>query len=450
MKKLLLLLLTIFILFNFSCIFKKKESKNKTDEKKQSAEETKKDDKKVDEKGAEKKDEKKVEQKVYKTPVSTQKIVRGEFKVYVYTTGTVKPLRTISVKSEESGRIHFMKNWKDGEFIKKGEVIARLDDRDIKVEIENAKADVRINEESLSLATTNLEQSQLDYNTFKELYGKGLVSKRDLDQTKLKNTSNEISKKQVEIRLKSSRDNLVKAQRKLENIVIKSPINGLIISPDSLQSKTSVAIQNTSTIHNIEDQLIGIGTIICGVIDISKVILECDVTAKDIEAVQPDKSEAEILVYTKDNIKTTGIVNDISSIIDTNTKAFKVNVIVDNPNANLRPGMFAKVDLVVKRKLDAVAIPREIILRRNNRNIVFVVNKEEKAIENEVTLGLENRDMVEILSGLKEGDELVILGYETLQNNAQVKIMNIEKEKTEKQKEEKDKSATENTEKSKT
>jgi len=448
MKKLLLLLLTIFILFNFSCIFKKKENKNKTEEKKQSTEETKKDDKKVNEKDAEKKDEKKVEQKVYKTPVSTQKIVRGEFKVYVYTTGTVKPLRTISVKSEESGRIHFMKIWKDGEFVKKGEVIARLDDRDIKVEIENAKADVRINEESLSLATTNLEQSQLDYNTFKELYGKGLVSKRDLDQTKLKNTSNEINKKQVEIRLKSSRDNLVKAQRKLENIVIKSPIDGLIISPDSLQSKTSVAIQNTSTIHNIEDQLIGIGTIICGVIDISKVILECDVTAKDIEAVQPDKSEAEILVYTKDNIKTKGIVNDISSIIDTNTKAFKVNVIVDNPNANLRPGMFAKVDLVVKRKLDAVAIPREIILRRNNRNIVFVVNKEEKAIENEVTLGFENRDMVEILSGLKEGDDLVILGYETLQNNAQVKIMNIEKEKTENKKE--DKLTTENTEKSKT
>ena len=404
MKKLLLLLLTLFLLFNFSCIFKKKENKNKTDEKKE-------------------------EKKVYKTPVSTQKVVRGEFKVYVYTTGTVKPLRTISVKSEESGRIHFMKIWKDGEFVKKGEVIARLDDRDIKVEIENAKADVRINEESLSLATTNLEQSQLDYNTFKELYGKGLVSKRDLDQTKLKNTGNEINKKQVEIRLKSSRDNLVKAQRKLENIVIKSPIDGLIISPDSLQSKTSVAIQNTSTIHNIENQLIGMGTIICGVIDISKVILECDITAKDIESVQPDKSEAEILVYTKDNIKTTGIVNDISSIIDTNTKAFKVNVIVDNPNANLRPGMFAKVDLIVKRILDAIAIQREVILRRSNRNVVFVVDKDEKAIEAEVTLGLENRDTVEITSGLKEGDELVVLGYETLQNNSPVNIMNVEKEK---------------------
>jgi multidrug efflux pump subunit AcrA (membrane-fusion protein) len=92
--------------------------------------------------------------------------------------------------------------------------------------------------------------------------------------------------------------------------------------------------------------------------------------------------------------------------------------------------MFCKVDIVVEKRIDAIAIPREIVQTRGNRTVVFVVEQQE-ARQREVELGIVNRERVEILEGLHEGDLLVIRGYETLKDHTKVKLAESDEDSTE-------------------
>ena len=83
--------------------------------------------------------------------------------------------------------------------------------------------------------------------------------------------------------------------------------------------------------------------------------------------------DVELEIYSRSGNDYKGTVADISTSLNSSTRTYTVNVLVDNPNHELRPGMFAKARIITKEKLDAVSIPRSMIQLRNNRNVVFVV-----------------------------------------------------------------------------
>ena len=111
------------------------------------------------------------------------------------------------------------------------------------------------------------------------------------------------------------------------------------------------------------------------------------------------------------------------------TRAFQVDVLLNNADGRLRPGMFARVDIVTSVRRDAIAVPRGALQKRNNLDVVFVVDKDGYAAMRPVRLGIENPTEVEVVEGLREGDALIVMGHETLQDHVRVEITHAEEAK---------------------
>jgi RND family efflux transporter MFP subunit len=112
----------------------------------------------------------------------------------------------------------------------------------------------------------------------------------------------------------------------------------------------------------------------------------------------------------------------INPRIDVETGTVKVTVEIFDESLTLKPGMFVEVRIVIGVKEGVLVIPRKAILFKQNKTFVFVMNRSQVA-QQEVTLGLTEEDLVEITSGLEEGNVIVVVGVESLKDGQRVEVV---------------------------
>ena len=121
----------------------------------------------------------------------------------------------------------------------------------------------------------------------------------------------------------------------------------------------------------------------------------------------------------KDTIR--GVISELSPAISSETRTFKGKILIQNDGLKLRPGMFVKADIVVNKADSAIIIPKDVIQSNRRVKYVYIVEKN-TALLRELKTGLEDDKNIQILEGLKENDNLVVKGFETLKENAKVKV----------------------------
>ena len=94
---------------------------------------------------------------------------------------------------------------------------------------------------------------------------------------------------------------------------------------------------------------------------------------------------------------------------------------IQNNDLKLRPGMFVKADIVVDRADSAIIIPKDVVQSTRRRKLVFIVDKNTAILRN-IKTGMEDENNIEVLEGLRENDNLVTKGFETLKENSKVKV----------------------------
>ena len=126
--------------------------------------------------------------------------------------------------------------------------------------------------------------------------------------------------------------------------------------------------------------------------------------------------------YTLPEDTLAGVVTELAPALDADSRTFKAKMNIKNPKNVLRPGMFVNAEITIAERSEVIVIPRDIVTTRNGQKIVFVVEKG-AALQRQIETGLENRDEIEVVSGLKTGERLVVSGFETLRNRSRVKIV---------------------------
>lgn len=448
---------------------------------------------------------KKPEKPKFKIPVTAQVLHRGPMNAYLQAVGTIRPLKEIEVKSEASGRIYFQKRWEDGDYVDAGTLLARIDDTEIQLDIEEAERALELAQQALIPAEASMKRMQKEEEFCKKMFERGAYSEVQYEQARLQRIQSESTYKQALNTVESRKTSIEKLKKQLEKTDIIAPWPGILLPAQQPQAGQASAQETDLTL--LEGTLVGAGQTVLRLADIRKVVVELDVPAKDIDFVDLGQ-DVELDVYSKSGREYMGVVQDISSTLNPTTRTYTVKVNVDNPLGELRPGMFSKARIITETKHDAISIPRELVMLRNNKHIVFVAKEQpqesevesatdtvssatqiaaatggmplpqtgdtpdpltppdtvesatgaiaagnpepatgEEEIEEfyeedtgpdamiaeqrEVILGIENREEVEIVEGLGEGDRLVILGYETLTDGVEVNVSMREDEESE-------------------
>ena len=318
-------------------------------------------------------------------PVSVADVKKGSIIQYINTTGTANAASQAILYSEMAGNYNLQKNrsgraYKLGDIVEKGETILR---------IENAET---ANSIAINTKKLNLEIIELENQKQKSLFDKGGVTLREL--------------KNAEVQLAQANTDYENARIQLSKMEVKAPFRGVIVDMP--------AVTNGTRINS--------NTAIVTLMDYSKLTMEVNLPEKTMSTIKVGQ-EVFITNYTlpKDTLKAQ--INELSPVVNTETRTFKGKLLINNPELKLRPGMFVKADIEVDRRDSVIVIPKEIILSANRGKTVYIVERS-TAQARIIRTGLENDKTVEIVEGLKAKDRVVTKGFETLRDRSRVKIIN--------------------------
>jgi membrane fusion protein (multidrug efflux system) len=318
-------------------------------------------------------------------PVSVIEVGTSSIEEYVSTTGSVYPMKEVTLTSEIAGKYNLQTNpstgkpYALGDHVRAGATIIRLEDREY------------YNDLRLKSKEVDLEISKLEYEKQQSLYEKGGATLREL--------------KNAEITLINTEYEIESSQINLEKMTLEAPFSGVIADLPYFTPGTRVAI-NTEMVR---------------VIDYERLYLQANLPEKYFPSIGKGY-RVYVTSYTSGTDSLRGVITQISPSIDPETRTFKCFVEVDNRGGTLLPGMFVKADLVVNSSENTIVIPRDIILSRNRNQIVYVVDKG-VASERVITTGLQNEDEIEVRMGLLKGESVVNTGFETLRDQSRVKII---------------------------
>lgn len=275
----------------------------------------------------------------------------------------------------------------EGDTVSEGQVLARLDGDQLRLEAAQAEA--------------NLRKLERDYERNLELQKRGLVSVTAFDNLKFE--------------LDAARATYDLARLQLSYTDIRSPIDGVVT-----QRRRSVMVGNTVT--PVGGVIESADSALFTVTDFDSLVLNLQVPEGQMSRLAVGQP-AQLRVDAVPGRTFDGRIVLITPYIDDSTATFPVKLDVDDPGRLLRPGMFARVEIVYERKPDALQIPRSALLDGDGPPRVFVVT-DGSARERVVELGLSNGASIEVLTGVEAGESVVVIGQGALKDGAAVRVVN--------------------------
>ena len=377
-------------------------------------------------------------------PVEVTRVKKELMRIEISTVGTVFPLQEIVVTPKVAGKIEkiFVK---EGDFAKAGDILIKLEQTDFLLVVRQAEAALgtaRANlanllagtrvekieqaKSALHQAQANLTNIEKEHQRMRRLADTGVVAQRQLDATIAQYESAIAQVKQAQEQLdmlkkgpteeeiefaraqvNQAEAGVAVARNNLMDTIMKAPFSGLI---------TGRFVDEGTQIYTAPK------TEILKLTDVSRVKVEVAVSERDFPRVRIG-TPAEIKLDALAGEIFKGRVTRITPEIDSISRNFKVEVEISNPNLRLKSGMFASIRLFVGQK-EVLTIFRETLITDLVTGVSYVfVTEGNQAVRRKLTLGERSGLLIEVLEGLKEGENLIIKGQNRLQQGSKVKII---------------------------
>ena len=339
-------------------------------------------------------------------PVEVSAVHRGPIALHRTFTGSLEAHAQFVVSPKISGRVERLHvNLADK--VIHGQVVAELDNGEYVQSLAQAKAQLAVANANLMEAKNLLEISNRDLRRFAELRKSNNVSESAYDTAKadalVKQARFEVSKAQ----LLQSKSGLEMSRIRLSYTKITANWRG--------GSKQRVV----SELYVNEGETISANTPLIQIVELVPIVAVFFVTERDYDYLQPNqKALLTADAYPNENFK--GIIKNIAPIFRENTRQARVELEVENPESRLKPGMFSRISIIVKRINEATIVPEQAITIRNGKAGLFMVNPDQKTVAwNDVQTGIRQEDKVQILKPELNG-LVVTLGQQLLKNGSSV------------------------------
>jgi membrane fusion protein (multidrug efflux system) len=287
----------------------------------------------------------------------------------------IDPYEEVWVKAEVPGQVIEVLV-KEGQMVKKGQVLMKLDDRDYRTRLARIEA--------------NHTLAKLNHARTKTLVKKKIAAPTKLDE--------------IEAQLKD-----LTAQRNEATVAL---------------SRTSITTPLSSLLNEISAKMgdyIGVGDPVAQILEIDTVKVTVGVPESDVAAIF-DLNEADIIIKALGKRRVKGNKIFLSRKPRTLSRLFDLELSVPNPDGRILPGMFARVELVKHIYEDAVALPLYAIITQEDERFVFI-EKEGRVEKRRVTLGTLIGWQVHITSGLNAGERVVVVGHRLLDDGQAVEVI---------------------------
>lgn len=341
-------------------------------------------------------------------PYKVAKVERGDIADLVEASGPINPVNTTQIGALVSGEI--LKIYVDyNSEVKKGDLMAVIDQTQILASLEEAKASLSSAKQSLASATKAYELAKLNYQRYKELYKKEYVSKVALEEYELAYVNAQSSLNAAKASVVRAQANVDTAEKNLSNTKIVSPIDGVVLTRKVSEGQTITAGFSTPELFVVAQ-------------DLTKMQIEAKVSEADIVKIKPGQKAT----FTLDGYvgeKFDGVVRQVrTNYVDTSSgtsssgTSYTVIVDVDNADLRLKPGMTATMTIFTQEKNGVLIVPNEALRfspsfnkRTYDTTGVWKMQRGQEPTRVDVGIGIISTKNTEIVSGdLNEGDGIIV------------------------------------------
>lgn len=317
--------------------------------------------------------------------------------------GYVVAQRKAAVASKGTGRLVYL-GVVEGDRVKKNQIIARLEDADVRSALEQAKANLRVNEADLKDAQQTLARQ-------KSLLEKGLANQAEYDAA-------DARLQRVIAGIEMAKAMVISAEVQLENTLIRAPFNGTVLTKNADIGEMVVPMAAS----------VGSKSAVVTIADMTSLQVEADVSESNIEHIKPDQP-CEITLDAYPEIRYQGYVAKIVPTADRAKATVMVKVAFKLYDNRVLPEMGAKVLFLTKASDAAAAaekprltIPASAIVERDGKKIAFRV-LDNKASSVSIRTGRSMGTSVEILDGLTPAEKVIEKIDDTIKDGVKVKVM---------------------------
>lgn len=286
--------------------------------------------------------------------------------------GSIEAEESVEIKPQTGGVIETI-HFEEGQWVKKGDLLVKLESRKEEAELANAEASLKL--------------SSLNYERAKKLFTDKSFSQKEVDEAA---ATYHIQTALVERWRDSLKDKFLYA-----------PFDGRLAAR-----------------HYSVGQYVEPNTIITSLFADQKVKITFYVPEKEVSQLKVEQ-KVELKVASFPDETFSGEIYLVDTQVDVSTRMLKIKALVDNPEQRIKAGMFANVEVIINERPKAITLPEESILTQGESFSVFVVEKGIAKLR-PVKLGIRLPGNVEIVEGLKEGEEVIVSGLQKVSDGSKV------------------------------
>lgn len=289
--------------------------------------------------------------------------------------GSVEPWTSLELMAKVSGTITEVKV-KEGDEVKKGDVLALIEANDYRISLARAKAAYKL--------------AKADYERDKKVYAKGVIPTAELDAK--------------ETAMMTANADLENAKLQLSRCTITAPIDGVV---RRLDAKVGL--------------LLSVADPVAEILKIDKVKAVIGIPESDVPAVR-SLTNIKVTLKALGNRSVTGKIFFLSPSPDTSARLYRMEVELDNSNREILPGMFLRAEIIKESIDNAIAIPFYSVISRKDEQYVYV-EEDGVAKKKHVALGIMENWLVHIKDGLSTDTHLIIEGHRDIEDNQKVRVV---------------------------
>ena len=329
--------------------------------------------------------------------------------------GYVVAQRKAAVASKVTGRLVSLAV-EEGSKIKAGQVIARLESEDVLAARDQAEANLNATRYNLEQAKAELHDATLSFNRIKDLLGQGFVSKAEYDASEARYKKAMAAVSAVEAAVRANNAALQAAIVALEYTLIRAPFDAVVLTKNA---DVGDIITPLGAAANAKAAVVTIA-------DMNSLQIETDVSESNLQLVKIGQP-CEIQLDALPDSRFRGVVHMIVPTADRTKATVMVKIRFIDKDSRILPEMSAKVAFLSREVKSDEQKPRtalnaSAVLTRNDKHIVYRI-QENRVKKASITVGDQFGDMIEIVSGLKVGDRVVLKPLDKMKDGTRIKLL---------------------------
>jgi multidrug resistance efflux pump len=365
--------------------------------------------------------------------VEVAPVTQGLIEEKILRTGDIAPEFQVTIYSKVQGWVEKI-NLREGDRVKKGQVLVTLDTREAEAAVAQAKANLEASvarlkqvrataeeavQSQIQQAKANLDLAEADLKRSQDLVEKDFISRQQLDEARTKYNvakanydlalnnirqrtwDNDIAL--AEAQMRQAKASLDLAQAQLANLIIVSPMNGGVtkrfVDPGTMVKDT---------------------TPILTLMDLSEVKMVVNVIEKEFVHLQKGQP-VKITVSAYPDRTFQGRIAIITPALELQSRTAEIQISIPNPGYILNPGMFGRVEILLRSTPRATLIPIQALMNEEDKDFVYVL-RDGKVYRRLIQKGIVKDTFVEIIRGLNPGEQVVTAGQEFLRDEIPVRL----------------------------